>query len=162
MIPELNELAAVLEEEIAVGDELRLNLAAQRHALVAWDMEALIARIEARESCIRSLSELEARRVRIVEAQEASNNPVTLSQLITACPENLPARQRLQSVRKRARETFSRLQADERDLNGLMENLQSHLHEALKPLARPSVPLYGDTGAAALQSPSSALIRSKA
>jgi hypothetical protein len=43
-----------------------------------------------------------------------------------------------------------------------MKNLQSHLHEALKPLARPSVPLYGDTGAATLQAPSSALIRNKA
>lgn len=162
MIPGLNDLTAILEEEIAVGDELRLNLAAQRQALVAWDMEALIARIEAREAWIRSLSELEARRARIVDAQAGSNTPVTLSQLITACPEGLPARQRLQSIRARARETFSRLQVDERDLNTLMENLQSHLHEALKPLACPSVPLYGDTGAAAPQRPSSALIRSKA
>lgn len=162
MSPGLNELAAVLEEEIAVGDELRLNLAAQRQALIAWDMEALIARIEAREAWIRSLSELEARRARIVQAQVASNNPVTLGQLITVCPDGLPTRQQLQSVRARARETFSRLQADERDLNGLMENLQSHLNEALKPLACPSAALYDDNGLATPQSSSQALIHSKA
>ena len=162
MSPGLDELAAVLEEEIAVGDELRLNLAAQRKALVAWDMEALIARIEAREASIRSLSELEARRARIVHAHAASDKPVTLSQLITVCPEGLPARKRLQSARVRARETFSRLQVDERDLNGLMENIHSHLNEALKPLACPTAPLYDDTGVAAPQRSSEALIHSKA
>ena len=162
MNPKLNDLAAVLEEEIAVGDELRLNLAAQRQAVVAWDMDALIARIAAREAWIRSLSELEARRVRIVEAQGTPDYPVTLSQFIMACPEDLPTHQRLQSARARARETFSRLQADERDLNVLMENLQTHLHEALKPLAGPSLPLYGDTGATTPLRPSSALIRNKA
>ena len=34
MNPELNDLAAVLEEEIAVGEELSHNLAAQRQALI--------------------------------------------------------------------------------------------------------------------------------
>jgi hypothetical protein len=161
MIPELNELALVLEEEIAIGDELRLNLAAQRQALIAWNMDALIARIAAREACIRSLGELEARRARIVEAQSGTHKPVTLSHLITSCSEGLPARQRLQAARTRAHKTFLRLQADERDLSDLMENLQSHFHEALKPLACPFVPLYGDSGAAASQRPPSVLMRSK-
>jgi hypothetical protein len=68
----------------------------------------------------------------------------------------------LQSVRAHARETFSRLQADERDLNRLMETLQSHLHEALEVLTRPSLPLYSDTGATASPSLSSALICNRA
>jgi flagellar biosynthesis/type III secretory pathway chaperone len=159
---ELNHLAGILDEEIAVGDELRRNLAAQRQALVAWDMETLVATIEAREVWIRSLSELEVRRVRIVRRQNPSNYSVTLSHLITACPEGLPVRQRLQSVRARARDIFLRLQADERDLNQLMENLQSHLYEAFKPLGGPSLRLYGDTGTAAPQRVLSALIRNKA
>jgi hypothetical protein len=162
MIPVLNELAEVLEEEIAVGGELLHNLAAQRQALVAWDMETLLARIEAREAWIRALGELEARRIGILDAQVASKRAVNLSQLIVACGEDLLARQRLQAVRSRARETFLRLQADERDLNGLMENLQSHLQEALKPLVCSSVPLYGDTGAAAPQFSLPALLHSKA
>jgi FlgN protein len=142
---ELNDLAVVLEEEIALGDKLRLNLAEQRHALAAWDMDALIARIEAREAWIRTLGELEARRARIVEIQGDSDKPVSLSELIRDCPEDLPARQRLQSVRARARETFLRLQADERDLNLLMETLLSHFHVALKPLASSSLAVYGES-----------------
>jgi hypothetical protein len=159
---ELNDLAEVLEEQIAVGNRLRLNLAAQRQALVAWDMEGLIAGIEAREIWIRSLNQLEVRRARIVETQGRSGGPVTLNQLIMACPEGLPERRRLQSARSRARETFSRLKADQRDLNGLMESLKSHLDEALKALAGPSVDLYSETGVAPSQGAPSALIRSRA
>ena len=159
VIPDLNELAVVLEEEIAVGDELRHNLTAQCQALIAWDIETLITTIEARETWIRSLRELEARRISLVDAQEV---PVTLNHLILVCREDLSTCQRLQSVRARAARTFSRLQADERALKSLMGNMQSHLQHALKPLACSSVPLYGDTGMAEPQNPSSALIRSKA
>ena len=162
MNPELNELATVLEEEIAVGEELSHNLAAQRQALICWDMDALIAKIEERGPWLRSLGELEVRRHNLLAQGGGPNESVTLRRLIAACPEDLPARHRLQTVRARARETFVRLQADERNVNGLMENLLSHLNEALRPLARPAVSLYGDTGAAAVQRPSSALIRNKA
>jgi FlgN protein len=162
MNSELNDLVAVLEEEIAVGEELCRGLATQRQALVAWDMEALIAGIEAREPWLRSLGELERRRLKILEQGSRAHKSVTLSHLIGECPDGSKERQRLHSVRARAREIFSRLQADERGLNGLMENLLSHLHESLNPLARPVVALYGDTGAAAAQRPSWALIRNKA
>jgi hypothetical protein len=158
---EMNALATVLEEEIAIGDQLRLNLAAQRDALVAWDMDALNARIEAREAWIRSLGELEARRARILEMQTGPGHLITLRELIGACTEDLPGRQRLESLRVRARETFVKLQADERDLNGLMATLLSHFHAALEPLASPSVAVYCESGAAASERPSSALIRSK-
>ena len=162
MNPELNDLAAVLEEEIAVGEELSHNLAAQRQALICWDMDALIAKIEARGPWLRSLGELEVRRRNLLAQGAAPNKSGALRRLIAACPADLPVRHRLQTVRARARETFVRLQADERSVIGLMENLLSHLNEALRPLARPAVSLYGDTGAAAVQRPSSALIRNKA
>lgn len=162
MKPALNDLAAVLEEEIAVGEELRRNLAAQRQALVAWDMEALIAGIEAREPWLRSLGELEGRRLNMLQQDGVPDHSITLSRLISACPGDLPARQHLQSVRLRARETFSRLRADEAGVNDLMETLLVHLREALTPLARPAVSLYGDTGATAPQRLSSAFIRNKA
>jgi FlgN protein len=159
---EINELAALLEEETAIGDQLRLNLAAQRDALARWDMDALNAIIEARESWIRSLGELEARRARMVKINSGSGHLSTLRELIMACSADQPARRRLESVRARARETFLRLQADERDLNGLMATLVSHFQAALKPLASPSPAVYGESGAAASAPPSSALINNKA
>jgi flagellar biosynthesis/type III secretory pathway chaperone len=162
MNSELNDLVAVLEEEIVVGEQLCRGLATQRQALVAWDMEALLTGIEAREPLLRTLGELERRRLKILEHRSRAQQSVTLSHLIGECCDVAKERQRLHSVRARARKTFSRLQADERSLNGLMENLLVHLHEALSPLARPTVALYGDTGAAAAQRPSSALIRNKA
>jgi hypothetical protein len=162
MNAELNELATVLEEEIAVGEQLRCNLAAQRQALVVWDMEALITEIEAREPLLRLLGELEGRRLRILSLDSVPDRPVTLSALITDCKAGLPTSQRLRAARASARETFSRLQTDQNSLNGLMLNLMSHLHEALRPLARPVVALYGDTGAAAIQRPSTALVRNRA
>jgi hypothetical protein len=162
MISDLQALAALLEEEIAVGEELRDNLARQRQALVAWDMEALIAAIEAREVSLRSLGDLEGRRLEMLEQRRVADTGTNLAQLISQSPEGSPWRQRLQAVRMRALDTFSRLQADEYSVNGLMENLLAHLREALTPLACPVVPLYGDKGAAAPQRPSSALIHSKA
>lgn len=83
MNPELNDLAAVLEEEIAVGEELSRNLAAQRQALICWDMDALIAKIEARGPWLRSLGELEVRRQNLLTQGGAPNESVTLSRF---CP----------------------------------------------------------------------------
>jgi flagellar biosynthesis/type III secretory pathway chaperone len=162
MISDLNDLAAVLEEEIAVGEELRRNLACQRQALVDWDMEALIAAIEAREIRLRSLGALEQRRLEVLKKDGVTDTSIELKRLISQSPEGLPGRQRLCSVRTRALETFSRLQADELSVNGLMEDLLAHLREALTPLALPAVSLYGDKGGAAPQRPKSAFIHNKA
>jgi hypothetical protein len=162
MISDLEDLAALLEGQIALGEELRRNLACQRQALVTWDMEGLIAAIEVREVSLRSLGDLEGRRLEMLKQHWVTATGVNLAQLISQSPDGSPMRQRLQSVRTRALETFSRLQADEYSFNGLMESLLAHLREALTPLARPAVPLYGDRGAAAPHRPSSALIHSKA
>jgi hypothetical protein len=159
---ELTDLIALLEEEIAVGERLLLNLATQREALVAWNMQKLLSEMDAREASIRALNELETRRLNLLQTQETGNCPFTLGQLIGRCRESSPARHRLESVRTKARAIFSRLQKDDRDLNGLMKTLQTHLHEALKPLACPAVPLYDESGAALRQRPSTAIMHSKA
>jgi hypothetical protein len=156
-----NDFAALLDEQAAVGDELRRNLAAQRQALVAWDMEALIAGIDARESYLRSLDELERRRIAVLEQAGVTDTSFQLKQLIAQIPDGLPVRRRLQTARARALETFTRLQADERNLNSFMASLLEHLRDAVSPLARSDVSLYDDTGAAALQGPVSAFIRNR-
>jgi hypothetical protein len=156
-----NDFAALLDEEAAVGEELRGNLAAQRRALVAWDMQALIAGIDAREAYLRSLAELERRRIMLLEQAGVTDTSFQLKQLIAHIPDGLPIRRRLATARARALETFTRLQADERNLNSFMASLLEHLRDAVSPLARPDVSLYGDTGAAPSQRPVSAFIRNR-
>jgi hypothetical protein len=160
--PDLNDLAALLDEEVAIGEELRRNLAMQRQALIAWDMEVLIAAIEAREARLRSLAELERRRVAVLQQGRATEASLQLKHFIAEIPDGVPVRRRLQTARARALEIFTRLEADERNINGLMENLLEHLREALTPLARPVISLYGERGAAAPQRPASAFIQNKA
>ena len=43
----LSRLFDVLEEEIAVGEELSRNLAAQKHAIIGWDIAGLLQAIDA-------------------------------------------------------------------------------------------------------------------
>jgi len=162
MNPDLNDLAAVLEEEIVVGEELSRNLAAQRDALLAWDVEALIAGIEARKPWLRSLGELEDRRRVLLKDGKAPDNTFTLSRVIAQCPGDAPVRQRLQTAQARARATFTRLHAEELNLGRLMQDLHSHVENALGSLTGPAVSLYGDSGAPEPQRATSALIRNRA
>ncbi|HEX2226062.1 MAG TPA: flagellar export chaperone FlgN [Candidatus Binatia bacterium] len=155
-----DQLAALLEQEIAIGDQLLLNLAAQRNALAAWDMGTLNMTVTAREDWLRSLEELEVRRASMF-AKQSGPGHLTLRELIRSFHEDSPERQRLESIRVRARETFLRLQADERDLSDLMETLLSHFHAALRPLTSPSLEVYSESGAAAPVQASSTLIYSK-
>ena len=157
----MDQLAALLEQEIAIGDQLLLNLAAQRNALAAWDMGTLNMTVAARKDWLRSLEELEVRRASMFANQSSPGHLITLRELIRTSHQDSPERQRLESIRARARETFLRLQADERDLNELMETLLSHFHAALRPLTSPSLAVYSESGAAAAVRPSSALIHSK-
>jgi hypothetical protein len=157
-----NDLAVLLDEEAAIGEELRCNLATQRQALVAWDMEALIAGIEAREVGLRSLADLERRRITLLEQAGVTDASPQLKNFIDQIPHGLPIRRRLQSARARALQTFTRLQADEHNIHGLMASLLEHLRDALSLLARPDVPLYGDKGAATPQRPGSAFIQNRA
>jgi len=54
----LDRLAAILEQELAVAEELETNLAAQKQAIVDWNIENLLGQIAARESWLRLLGEL--------------------------------------------------------------------------------------------------------
>jgi flagellar biosynthesis/type III secretory pathway chaperone len=158
----LNQLAAVLEEEIAVGEELRRNLAAQKQAIVEWDVAQLLEQIEAREPRLVCLSQLEKKRSEILKQMAPSSVPTTLTQLLVQLPPNEVIYERLRELRERARNIFNRLQADEKNLHGLMESLLEHIQEALRPLMLPSVSLYGDTGVASGQRPAAGLIQGKA
>lgn len=158
----LTELTGVLNQEIAVGEELSRNLDAQRQALVAWDVVALLLEIEAREPWLRMLGQLEEKRVAVLKQFEPVGAPATLREMIAQLPADQVERERWRDLQERGRALFSRLHAEERDLNALMEKLASHINEALGFLARPAVPLYRETGAADAQRPSAALIQRQA
>ena len=158
----LTELTGVLNQEIAVGEELSRNLEAQRRALVAWDVVSLLLEIEAREPWLLMLGQLEEKRVAVLKQFEPASAPATLREMIAQLPADQAERERWRDLQERGRALFSRLHAEERDLNALMENLASHINEALGFLARPTVPLYRETGAADAQRPSAALIQRQA
>lgn len=157
----VTRLAAVIEEEISVGEELERNLAAQKKALVAWDVAGLLQHITAREPWLRALGALEIKRKEILQGTELSNNAATLRQLLAKLPKDVPEAQRLRHLRERGGEIFTRLDSDEHALHGLMENLQAHIQEALRPLLRSAAPLYSESGTAEPARPTSALIHSK-
>jgi flagellar biosynthesis/type III secretory pathway chaperone len=154
------ELADVLAEEISVGEELERNLSGQKKALIGWDVSGLLQQITAREPWLRALGALEAKRKMILHEAELPNSS-TLRQLLAKLPKDAPEAQRLRSLRERGSEIFMRLEGDERSLHELMENLLAHIQEALQPLLRSALPLYGETGTTAPTRPVSALIHSK-
>ena len=144
----VTQLADVLEEEISVGEELERNLAAQKKALIGWDMAGLLEQIATREPWLRALGALEIKRKEILQGTELSHNAATLRQLLAPLPADAPEAQRLSHLRERGGEIFRRLDSDEHTLHGLMENLLGHIQEALRPLLRSAAPLYCETGAA--------------
>lgn len=158
----LNKLAGVLEEEIAVGEELWRNLTAQKQAIVEWDVTHLLEHIEARESWLASLGQLEEKRSEVLKQMAPSAVSTTLAQLLVQLPPDEVNGDRLRDLRERVRSIFTRLQADEKKLSGLMENLLVHIQDALRPLMVPSVAVYGDTGVASGQRPAAGLIQGKA
>ncbi len=155
------ELADLLEEEIAVGEELERNLAAQKKALIGWDVSDLLEQVAAREPWLRTLGELEIKRKSMLHSTDLSK-AVTLAELLAQLPKEAPETERLRCLRKRGREIFLRLEGDERSLHELMENLLAHIQEALQPLLSSTLPLYSETGTAAPVRPASALIHNKA
>jgi len=158
---DLSALAAILDEEIAVGEELNRNLAAQRQTLAAWDIVGLLRQIEAREPWLRTLSRLEEKRAALLKQSEPAAAHVTLRKVIAQLPPDGEERNRLRELRARAHALFTRLHTGERSLHGLMESLLSQIREALNPLMQPAVSLYGETGAAVPQRAESGLMRGK-
>src|SRR3972149_5737584 len=148
---DVSALAEILDEEIAVGEELNRNLAAQRQALAVWDIVGLLQQIEAREPWLRTLSRLEEKRAALLKQTEPAATQITLRKVIAQLPTDDAERNRLRELRARARALFTRLHAGERSLHGLVESLLSQIREALKPLMQPAVSVYGETGAAVAQ-----------
>jgi flagellar biosynthesis/type III secretory pathway chaperone len=161
MNKDLTRLAEVLEEEIAVGEELCRNLAAQKKALIAWDIVDLLGKIETREPWLRRLGELEERRNGLLLQSDAFTASATLRQAIAQLPIESVDRARLVALRERTRIVFNRLQTDEKDLHDLMGNLMALIQEALSPLLEPMGPTYGERGTAERRRPASALLQSK-
>ncbi|HXG51807.1 MAG TPA: flagellar export chaperone FlgN [candidate division Zixibacteria bacterium] len=157
----LEELADVLEEEIAVGEELRRNLQAQQRALAEWDVAALLERIAEREPWLNKLSALEQSRAARMATLQSAGSP-TLATLIATLRPGAPETLRLRELGNRCRAVFSRLKSDEHYLRDVMEILCSHLEEALRPVHEPPFALYRETGSAERAAGAPALIRSKA
>lgn len=158
---DLRNLSEVIEKETALGEELLHNLAAQREAILSWDICALLSRIEEKEAELRSLGALEECREHIVEELCGSAEKTPSLQEILHEPPFRPETARLASLRLRAQEIYTRLRLEERRLQGLMETLLTHLQEALRTLSQPAVHLYAQKGVADLQRPSSGFIQGK-
>ena len=146
MTEELTDLAALIGDEISVGRDLLENLSAQRQAILDWKISSLIERIESRESLLSSLSALERRRREIAgRLGGADNATISLTEILCRfCAADQAGE--LQRLQDEARRTYTRLQAEEKSLLNLMENLLQHIREALSPLTRSDVRLYGEQG----------------
>ena len=162
MNPSLNELVGILEQEIAVAEQLERNLSAQKQAIIDWNIDALLAETEAREPWLRRLDELEQRRLNCLTPVGRNGGSIKLRQLIARLPHNTPDAARLRVLQEHTRNIFTRLQADEQTTHSLMANILAHIHEAFGALTQPAVSLYGESGAPDSQRPSSALLQSRA
>ena len=156
------DLTQVLEEELAVGAELRSNLDAQKAAILGWDVVALLERVEAREAWLGLLGDLEARRQRVLTEAKVSKVVPTLSQMLASAEIEPSDRTRLANLGERARRVFTEIKKEEEYLFSLMGRLHGHMQEALSALVQPSNSTYGEKGVAETQRPASALLRSRA
>ncbi len=160
MAAQLIELERILEAEIGAGEALRRNLAAQRRAIVDWDAAALLEQIQAREPWLRLLDELEERRRGLFK--NFFKDETTLAEIIDHGCGDDSEKLRLRELRRRSRQLFTGLQAEERALHELMAHLLAHIEAAFSSVASAPAPTYGDTGAVERPSASSALLHSKA
>jgi hypothetical protein len=159
---QLSDLARVLEEELAIGDELRRNLSAQKEAILAWNVAALLEQIEARKVWLSLLGELEERRRQILSAAGIANEASSFRRALTLLANGSAEKIQLLALGTRTRHVFTELQSEEGYLHKLMNNLHSHLEAALTPLLRPLSPTYGEDGIPERPRLPSALLRSRA
>lgn len=157
----IDELASVVEAELAVGEELYRNLQAERQAILAWDSAKLAEFLEAKEGLLHSLGKLEESRFLILGSMGRLRNSDPLRDHIRELPEGSPERLRLSDLRERSHSTFLKIQADERYLQGLMANLLAYIRQALDLPAKVSAPLYGETGTVRDQRPDAGLMYKK-
>ena len=143
---DVSNLIAILEAELRAGENLRRNLDAQKQAIIAWDVEGLLAHVEAREVCLRGLNDLENRRIEVLSALPLNEVPGELSQLITQIPNKSVEHARLRDLQQRSRTTFIRLRTDEEALLALKKNLVGHIGEAMRSLAQQGASVYSESG----------------
>ncbi|MGH8514777.1 MAG: flagellar export chaperone FlgN [Gammaproteobacteria bacterium] len=160
MTQDLTELAAAIGEEISLGQDLLDNLSAQRKAILGWEISTLIERIESREALLLNLGAVEEKRQRIVSRLGGEEANPSLQGILGRASSAAEATE-LGRLREQARRIYVQLQAEEKSLLSLMENLLGHIREALSPLILPEVRLYGEQGAAGSSRPSSGLIQGK-
>jgi hypothetical protein len=146
MTQDLTELAAAIGEEISLGQDLLDNLSAQRKAILGWEIATLIERIESREALLLNLGAVEEKRQRITSQLSGEEANLSLQGILGRASSAAEATE-LSRLREQARRTYMQLQAEEKSLLGLMENLLGHIREALSPLTLPEVRLYGNTAA---------------
>lgn len=146
MTQDLNELAAAIGEEISLGQDLLDNLSAQRKAILGWEISTLIERIESREALLLNLGAVEEKRQRIVSQFGGEEAHLSLQAILGRASSDAQATE-LSRLGGQARRTYTQLQAEEKSLLSLMENLLGHIREALSPLTLPEVRLYGNTAA---------------
>lgn len=156
----LNHLAAILEGELALAEVLEDNLARQKQAIVDWDAAALLTALEAREAALNQLAELEAERMGCLADADDLNDRVSLSELLARAPSNDPESVRLKELQTCLRKTFTRLQADERRCQAMINNLSALIDEAWRPLVQAGAPTYGESGAP--ERPATSLLHSRA
>jgi hypothetical protein len=160
MTQDLTELAAAIGEEISLGQDLLDNLSAQRKAILGWEISTLIERIESREALLLNLGAVEERRQRIT-SRLGGEEPNPSLQAILGRASSAEQANDLSRLREQARRTYTELQAEEKSLLGLMENLLDHIRGALSPLTLPEVRLYGEQRASGSSRLSSGLIQGK-
>lgn len=158
----LNELIAVIQEELAVGEKLLVNLDAQRKAILNWSITDLMRQIEAREPLLRSLAELEASRHQtMARFSHLPGEKPSLKEIINRFPESEREIVSLRHLQSRLQDVYFRLQAEEKSLLSLMGNLLEHIREALSPLSFCTAPVYGEKGISPSNRPASGLIQGK-
>jgi flagellar biosynthesis/type III secretory pathway chaperone len=147
MTVSLDDLAAILEQELAVAQALENNLAAQKQAIVDWNAAELLAAIDSREPWLRRLDELEQARSRCLAQQDNPNKNISLRGLLAREPKSASAVPRLRLLQQQTKQIFTRLDAEERRFNALLKNLSNLIDEAWSPLLQAAPPTYGENGA---------------
>ena len=157
---DFTELVSVLEDEVKIGEELYRNLEAQKKAIVAWDVESLLKQIDAKEPWLRSLNQLEKKRSEVLARMSSANAQITLRQIIAKLPQECNEYVLLDQLRERTRKVFTRLNAEERSLQELMQSLLAHMQDALNSLTDP-VPVYSESGITSSPRSQSGLLHGK-
>jgi hypothetical protein len=159
----LNNLIGVLQEEVQVGENLLHNLLAQRNAILAWDAHTLLERLSEKELLVyRLASVVEQQRelmARIIDSP--SDQRAVLSELLRRLPVGAE-HDAISTLQDQAYALYSRVQAEERHLAGVLENLLGHMRTILAPLAEAPVYVYSKSGSTSASRATSGLIQGKA